>query len=493
MTDRPYFDEIDELYRRILQRSVDPSGYATYSRLMARGELSAVGLARILRDSDEFMVLVHQPVQPTRFAISSQLHFRDQRDHAKAPLRSVSGGTVAGTIASKRYIANARVTAKSFRQHHPDIPFVLLLTDEVDGYLDPSEEPFQIWTLGDLDLPDVERFVFPYTDLEASYAATPFFLGQLLASGFERVVFLKQETLVLGVLTDLIDELDRHAFFVTPHLLEPTGSSDAAEDELKILRAGVFNGGIIGASNAPDARSFLAWWKERTYRNCYLRSDAGLHFEQRWLDFLPARVSSTLIVKDPGINVAHWNLLDRRVRAEGGEFTARGEPLRVFRFSGFEPERPDRVSRHSDLDVRDTADAAEVFRKYHSMLVDAGHAETRTWPYAYGSFDNGVPIPDVARRIYRDLNNDGSRFGDPRRTADAAGSFYHWLRSPGRSSGRGVSNLWQAIYDREPIVQLKFPRVEDLSSRKVIAWWRQFGEARYRIPEELCPRPRRSR
>ena len=191
--------------------------------------------------------------------------------------------------------------------------------------------------------------------------------------------------------------------------------------------------------------------------------------------------------------MAHWNLLERRVRADGGTLTARGKPLRVFRFSGFDPERPDRVSRYSDLDVRDTGDAVEVFRKYHSMLVEAGHAQTRTWPFAYGSFDNGVPIPDIVRRIYRDLNDDGSRFGDPRRHAEAAGSFYQWLRRPAGLSGRGVSNLWQAIYDREPFVQLRFPHVEDLSSGKFIPWWRQFGEARYRIPEELCPSPGRSR
>ena len=482
---RPHYDEIDKLYRRILQRPVDPSGYATYSRLMASGELAEDGLAKILRDSEEFMLLVHQPAESTRFEISSKLHIADrQRAKARTLLRKSPRGTVAATIASKRYIANARVTAESFRRHHPDIPFILLLTDVIDGYLDPCEEPFEILTLDALCLPDLHQFIFQYTELETSYAATPFLLDGLLAAGFERVVFLKQETLVLGSLADLIGDLGSHSFFVTPHLLVPPDPAVAAEAELEVLRAGVFNGGILGASDTPETRSFLAWWMERTYCNCYRLVDSGLHFEQRWLNFLPTLVSDTLIVRDPGVNLGHWNLVARDVRAQKGNFTARGAPLRVFRFSGFDPERPQHVSRYSDLEVRETGAASEIFRTYHSMLVEAGYHQVKAWPYAYGSFDNGVRIPDIARRIYRDLNDDTASFSDPRRNAETDGSFYHWLRQP--ASGSRVSNLWQTIYDREPAGRLNFRRVEDLAGEGFIAWWRRFG-APYEIPETLYP------
>ena len=94
-------------------------------------------------------------------------------------------------------------------------------------------------------------------------------------------------------------------------------------------------------------------------------------------------------------------------------------------------------------------------------------------------------IPNIARRIYRDLNDDTARFGDPRRNAETDGSFYQWLRQPA-SAGSRVSNLWQTVYDREPGVQLKFPRVEDLAREGFMAWWRRFG-APYEIPEALYP------
>ena len=481
---RLYFKEINELYRQILQRPVDPSGLATYSRLMARGKLSIDGLALILRASEEFRLLVYQPEKRSNFEIDNTLHITNRRrDISPVQASGKNSGPVAATIASKRYLANARVTARSFRSQHPDIPFVLLLTDEVDGFLNPHDEPFDIWTFNDIEIPHIERFTFQYTELESSYAATPFLIDSLLESGFESVIFLKQETLILGELNSLFQKLGSHPFFVTPHMLGP---SSVAAQEIDLLRAGVFNGGIIGASNTSEARVFLSWWMERTYSNCYRFVSDGLHYEQRWLDFLPALVPNVLIVRDPGVNVGHWNLSTRDVRDRGGEFMAQGHPLRVFRFSGFDPDRPERISRYSDLEVQKTEEAAEIFRGYYSSLVDAGLDQVRKWPYAYELFDNGVRIPDIARGIYRELGGAVTQFGDPRVNANANGSFFHWL-GQATTAGSSVPRLWQAVYDHEPAIQMRFPCVNDIHSVAFEEFWYGFDGTMNDIPEELCP------
>ena len=90
------------------------------------------------------------------------------------------GKVVAATIAAKRHLSLARVLANSFREHHPEIPFFVLLADEVDGRFDPSKEPFQILHLGDLAIPDPARFRFHYRQQELTYAATPYLLAHLL-------------------------------------------------------------------------------------------------------------------------------------------------------------------------------------------------------------------------------------------------------------------------------------------------------------------------
>jgi len=40
------------------------------------------------------------------------------------------------------------VLARSFKNHHPDVPFFLLLADEPQGCFDPEHEPFVLRRLG---------------------------------------------------------------------------------------------------------------------------------------------------------------------------------------------------------------------------------------------------------------------------------------------------------------------------------------------------------
>ena len=343
---------------------------------------------------------------------------------------------VAVTVASKAFLSLARVTARSFRAHQPDVPFVLLLTDEVNGYFAPADEPFSLLTLDDIGIERLEQFRFQHAQQELSYAATPHAIDHLFERGFDGVLFLKQETLVLDSLAPLLEGLHRHPLMLTPHLLTPPKRPDALRRELDVLRAGVYNGGVVLAANRPEARRFLRWWKERTFDECICRVEDGLHYEQRWLDFAPGLVPGTRIVRDPGVNVGHWNLRERDIRVRDGRVTANGLPCRVARFSGYEPGHPERVTRYRpEWKVEDDADVARLFQRYHQMLLDEGYVETRAWPYAYGFFDNGAEVTEAHRRAYQRLGREAQRFGDPLVTRGAQ-SFWAWFeRSPRREAG----------------------------------------------------------
>jgi hypothetical protein len=223
---------------------------------------------------------------------------------------------------------------------------------------------------------------------------------------------------------------------LTPHFLEPPRGARALEWELNVLRAGIFNGGFLAFSNRAEARQVLAWWKRKTRRGCFRAVEEGVHFEQRWLDFVPSLAPQCHILRDPGMNVGHWNLPERRIRVRDGRVTADGAPCRVFRFSGYQREFPQRVTQYNPhLTVESAGEAAEVFRRYQAGLDAAGYQETRQWPYAFGCFDNGVSIPETARRVYHDLNDEVRRFGDPFAAAHE-GSFFRWLaNSPDEGAG----------------------------------------------------------
>lgn len=325
------------------------------------------------------------------------------------------------------------MTAQSFGQHNPGIPFLTLLADEPDSSYDPLREPFSTVSLDDLAVDDPAGFRFQYNELELSYACTPYLIDHLLERGYDGVVFLKQETLVLGSLAPEFEMLQRHSVLLTPHLLEPPRGERAVETELNVLRAGVYNGGFVAFNNSAESRQLLAWWKQKTRWGCFREVEEGVHFEQRWLDFAPSLAPAHHILRDPGMNVGHWNLPERTIQAGNGTVLAAGVPCRVFRFSGYQYEAPHMVTRYNrHMTVDSTSEAAQVFRRYQAMLEAAGHEACQRLGYAYDTFDNGTPISDAMRRVYHDLGPETQRFGNPFSTSHP-GSFYRWLNGQAES------------------------------------------------------------
>ena len=73
--------------------------------------------------------------------------------------------------------------------------------------------------------------------------------------------------------------------------------------------AGVFNSGFVAVGQS--GRPFLDWWASRLRRDCLFCEPMGVHADQRWLDFVPSYFDHH-VLRDPGINVAQWNLHERR-------------------------------------------------------------------------------------------------------------------------------------------------------------------------------------
>ncbi len=400
-------------------------------------------------------------------------------------------GVAAGTIVAKNYLSFARVLAASFREHHPDVPFVVLLADEPDGWFDPGTEPFEVIGLSDLQIPHVDRVRFRYPQQPLTYAATPYFLAHLLGRGFDQVVFFKQETLVLGNLDGLFEHLSRASIVITPHLLAPLEGHAPIARELNILQSGTFNVGLLGVARRPQASSFLDWWQDRVYAHALHAIAEGMHYEQRWLDLVPSYFDEALILRDPAYNVGHWNLPDRRVTVDGDAVLVDGQPCRVFRFSGYEPDHPTTITRYNRRLTWETVGPARaVFERFRRALEGAGYAETRSWPYAYGAFDNGVPVPEFARILYRALEPDAAvGFGDPLRTGSPA-SFFRWLNDgvDGPGGQRRTTRLWREIYLRRPDLQQAFPGAADDDHQGFLQWTADFGLRENGIAAALLPR-----
>jgi hypothetical protein len=402
----------------------------------------------------------------------------------------VAPNLVCGTIVAKSHLSFARVLARSFHRHHPDIPFYVLLADEVDGYFVPAREPFNVLRLPDLGIPDLDRFRFRYSQQPLSYAATPYLLAYLLRRGFSRAVFLKQESLVLGDFGSLFEILGKAPIVLTPHLVTPIDGPDRIARELNILQSGTFNVGMLGIADAPVTGRFLAWWQDRVRTHCRHAVADGMHYEQRWLDLAPAFFEGVHILRDPTYNVGHWNLPERAVSVHGDDVLVDGRPCRLFRFSGYSPDEPQLMTRYSRrLTSENVGPARAVFDRFRSALEDEGYHETKSWPYAYGAFDNGVSVPDIARTLYLELRDAVEIFGNPLHTS-APGSYFSWLNESVESPtdrARTVTRLWQAVYRARPDLQSAFPDLLGADRDAFLNWTIQSGAREHGVPGPFLP------
>ncbi len=274
------------------------------------------------------------------------------------------------TAIAGNFVSLARVLTASFRQYHPDIPFYVLIADTATH----SIEHATTLRLQDLQIPGLNRMLIRYDRKQIVVAAKPALLRHLLDSGFQSVLYLDADMLVTASLDGPMEKVASHSLTLTPHLGPNTAGPDRTVLEQALLFAGMYNGGFVGASNSPETRRFLAWWEERLRTHCLEDVRAGFHYDQRWLDMAPAFVADLHLLRDPGVNLAYWNLPDFDSTA----------PIRLFHFSGFNPAIPNQVTRHQpSLRVDQLGPVAHLFSRYVNLLNEAAWPQTihRPWPW----------------------------------------------------------------------------------------------------------------
>ncbi|MEL7060170.1 MAG: hypothetical protein AAGN46_09120, partial [Acidobacteriota bacterium] len=403
------------------------------------------------------------------------------------------------TIVSANYLSFARVLARSFRRHQPDGRFVVLLVDRVDGRFDPADEPFEVIEIEALAdrVPNLRQFLFQYTLLEANTAIKPFFLEHLFETlGVDKLVYFDPDIWILGSLEALSSQLERASVVLTPHLDAPI-SDGAYPGEQAILQSGTYNLGFVGLRGDAVGRALLRWWQERLWDRCVVRIDQGLFVDQKWMDLVPGLFENVEVLRDPGYNVAYWNLHGRAVDVSAGHdangvlqavVARRGSdeppsPLVFFHFSGIQPDSLEGVSKHQDrFTLAQIGDAAALYRHYRDRLIEEGFRDHRGWGYAFGKFSNGIAVPDAARALY--LEADAARrhrFGDPFE-AEGDRSFFAWMNAP---VGGGMSRLLVHLAQLRPDLRATFADPAGADAAAYAVWLRDMGPAHLKIDRRL--------
>jgi glycosyltransferase involved in cell wall biosynthesis len=412
-----------------------------------------------------------------------------------SPEAALSKSTSVFTIIARNYLAHARVLAASLARHNPATRLHVLILDDPNRNI-PAEASFEITWADALPFDpqsDFYTMAAIYDVAELATAVKPWVFQYLFDRGATVAIYLDPDIEVFDSLGPLEPLTREHGMLLTPHITEPLPQDGKRPDESDLLLAGIYNLGFLALS-AETARSFLSWWRERLRRNCVNDPARGLFVDQRWIDFAPA-LFEPAILKDPGYNVAYWNLPHRVLTRDGDRILVNGLPLRFLHFSGFSPRASHLLSTHQHASLRirlsDRPLLAELCERYAAALEEAGFADCFALPYGFATTAGGLPLDARARKVLRptylddEAREPGLSFPNPFSPAGAGDVVKRLLRPSPRAPG--VPSYLAEIWSERADLRIAFPHIESVDADRFLDWVRTQGIREHDIPPQLIP------
>ena len=248
---------------------------------------------------------------------------------------------------------------------------------------DQATEQFDhlIWSK-DLSIPDFEQWVAAKSVVEACTAVKGAALLDLANMGYDVVMYFDPDIAIFDSLNPIVEILRAEDICLTPHQVDPEVADDATaihDNEVCSLDHGVYNLGFIAIRTRGEGLRFARWWKKRLLHFCKDDIPRGLFTDQRWCDLVPALFDNVSILRDPGYNVASWNLSRRTIRfTESGDITVNGSPLRFFHYTKLGPVARKMTERYAG----DNTEVYELWRWYRDKVQDfSANISDSYWHY----------------------------------------------------------------------------------------------------------------
>ena len=330
---------------------------------------------------------------------------------------------------TNNYLPKVRILAKTLKKYHPDWFFHIVLNEPIPEGVDLRDELFDsLISINDLGIPEIEKWIFQHKLTEICTAVKGHTAAFLFKNkGADKVIYLDPDIAVFNSLQPIADLLDHHPIILAPHVNKPdTEMQDIINNEIGSLRWGVFNLGFFAVSNSSVGNEFIDWWKERLLYFCRDDIPYGLFTDQRWCDLVPVFFEQLYILRDPGYDVATWNLSHRDLSMNpDGTLLIDGIPLRFYHFSGYDSGAGTFMVDYFVSKGRNKI-VKEIWDWYAAQLKTSGQGEFGKLEWSYDHFDNGEKITQDMRSIYGTRTDLQDHFPNPFDTHREDGGYYFW-------------------------------------------------------------------
>ncbi|TNF49274.1 MAG: hypothetical protein EP305_03270 [Bacteroidetes bacterium] len=264
----------------------------------------------------------------------------------------------------------------TLKEQHPDYHFFYFLVDRLQNGIhyekDLVDEVIPIEQVG---IPEFDALWKKYNiiELNTSVKASTF---RFLISRFpetELLFYFDPDIAVLTPLDYLETQLETNEFILTPHILQPMALSEQRPNEYDFMNFGLYNLGFLGIKNTTQIReNFLPWWEERLLELCYINTTDGLFVDQHWMTLVPVLFKNAGVLKHPGLNVAPWNIQERKLTKKGGKYLINDDHEMVFyHFSSYKERNPEALFYNYERNNALMGDEVlkALYKWYHQQLT----------------------------------------------------------------------------------------------------------------------------
>lgn len=296
--------------------------------------------------------------------------------------------TLAFTLCSINYLAQARTLGDSLKRTNPHIRFIIGLVDRLDVAQVPEDKlpDFELLELHRIGVDGLDQMCEHYNITELNTAVKPYFIRYFFEKvpQVRNVIYFDPDIIVYQPLIQLENLLEVNDIVVTPHLATPI-DDQLTPNELHHLNTGVYNLGFIALHKSIEAMEFVKWWEEKLFDECKIDLCNGLFVDQNWVNFAPVFWNNIHVEKHPGWNAAYWNMHERRFsQNEGEHWVNDNQPVVFFHYSGYDPAKPSVVSKYQDrFDFKKRPDLNPLFDYYREELLRNHNAYYRQFPCFY--------------------------------------------------------------------------------------------------------------
>lgn len=315
------------------------------------------------------------------------------------------------SVVSLSHLEGAVALARSLQDSGNPEKLHLLVTDLANEQaLLALPENIQLHGLRETaaDLPPLAPFYFD--KFELCNALKPFLVRHLFRKGLRQVIYLDTDIFAVGSFGPVWEILKQTPVVLTPHQLEAPDLQHGDNAEISLVDQGIYNGGFSAWQAGDKAEQVLDWMCSRFPVYGFNRRSQGMFVDQKLLPLLPIYFPKAVLVwRDPAVNIAYWNVQERKVEVRNTEYRINEQPVVFFHMSGYRVEFPLKACSYLGEEANQRVlQSAPWFRgvmERYGRLLCAAKTEKKTNLYKFDSYRGIRLSPNIRMLLFKKQGN----------------------------------------------------------------------------------------